>query len=91
MELCHCRRLASGRPGLRPGRRCAVRLRPLTLPALPLAFTKRGLAGRRLGGTEIDARGALRALNAVDGCARDQIAIQRDGAAGIVIAGNGIG
>ena len=46
------------------------------------------LDDRLLGGAEIDARGALRARDAVDRGTRDQIAIERDGAAGVVIAGD---
>ena len=46
------------------------------------------LDDRLLGGAQIDAHAALRARNAVDRGARDQIAIERDGAAGVVIAGN---
>ena len=51
---------------------------------------KRRLDRRRLRLAEIDARGALAARNAVDRRPRDQIAIKRDGAARVVIGGNGM-
>ena len=41
---------------------------------------------RLLGGADVDARLALRARNAVDRRLRDEIAVERDRAAGVVIA-----
>ncbi len=56
----------------------------------PLAlFVQAGLA-RLLGGAKIDTGRALSPLDAVDGGTRDQIAIKRDGATGVVVAGNGV-
>ena len=46
------------------------------------------LGDRLLGRAEVDAHLALRARNAVDGGARDQVAVERDGAAGVVVAGD---
>src|ERR1700742_1295133 len=39
---------------------------------------------------DVDAEIALRARDAVDGGLRDQLAVERDGAAGVVIAGHGV-
>src|SRR5690349_2168747 len=62
-----------------------------TLEALLMRRSGDFLAGRVGGRTDIDAGIALRAGNAVDCRAGDQIAIQRNGAAGIVIARHDIG
>src|SRR5207248_11313579 len=52
----------------------------------------RDFLGRRLdGGADIDAGIALRPRNAVDRRAGDQVAIQRNGTAGVVVAGHDIG
>ncbi len=48
------------------------------------------LDGRGLGGSNVDAGRGLATLDAVEGGARDEIAIERDGAAGVVIAGYGV-
>src|SRR5262245_31939114 len=40
------------------------------------------------GGADVDAHVALRARNAVDGGARDQVAVERDGAAGVIVTRN---
>src|SRR6202165_231064 len=62
-----------------------------TLEAGGLRRHRNFLADRLYRGADIDSGFALRARNAVDGRARDQIAIQRDGAAGVVIARHHIG
>src|SRR5713226_2735735 len=62
-----------------------------TLEADGLRRRRNFLADRLYGGTDIDSGFALRARNAIDGRAGDQIAIQRDGAAGVVIARHHIG
>src|SRR3954469_14376061 len=46
------------------------------------------LHDRLSGRTDVDAHVALRARNAIDGGTRDQVAVERDGATGIVITGN---
>src|SRR5262245_32914583 len=72
--------LARARIGL-PRRRLAL--------AFALAF-ERLLGDRLLGRAEIGADRSLRPLDAVDRRARDQVAIERDGAAGVVVAGDGM-
>ena len=62
-----------------------------TLEAGRLRRRRNFLADRLRGGADIDPGIALRTRNAVDGRAGDQIAIQRDGAAGVVIARHHIG
>src|SRR5690606_9546145 len=49
-------------------------------------FLKRGLGRRFRGFTDIDAQSTLLALDAVDGSLGDQIAVERNGARGIIIA-----
>ena len=59
---------------------------------LEAAGSRRKIFGDRLGGgADVDARLALTARDAVDRRARDEVAIQRDGAPGVVIAGDDIG
>src|SRR5581483_10262279 len=53
-----------------------------------LIALKPGLADRFLGRTDVDANGPLGAFNAVEGRTRDQVAIKRDGAARVVVAGD---
>ncbi len=53
-----------------------------------LGFRRQFDGDRRLLGAEIDAKRALAAGNAVQRRAGDQVAIERDGAAGVVIAGD---
>ena len=62
-----------------------------TLEAGGLRRRRNFLAGRLCGGTDVDSGLALCARNAVNGGASDQIAIQLDGAAGVVIAWHHIG
>ena len=49
------------------------------------------LGDRRLGGADIDAVRALAARDAVDRRARDEVAVELDGAAGVVVGGDGKG
>ena len=77
-----CRAPASPRAGFCAAGARLPAPRPRRRPRAPARPT--GLLGR----AEIDADRALRPLDAVDRGARDQVAIERDGAAGVVIAGD---
>src|SRR5260370_627082 len=46
------------------------------------------LHDRLSGRADVDAHVALRARNAIDGGTRDQVAVERDGATGVIIARN---